>query len=296
MQLSAVRGGVARQNKLLAALPEADWRRVSPALQLISMPVGMILYESGVPLEHLYFPTSAVVGLLYQTVDGASDQVAVVGNDGAVGIALFMSDGATPGRGVVQIEGLGYRLRAEFLKIEFSRGGALQRVLLRYADTLVRQIGQAVACNRHHSIEQQLCRWLLTIDQYAGDGLAITQERIANLLGVRREGVAQAARRLQQAGLVAHSRGRITLVDRDGLEARCCECYSAAKRVLNHVRRAAGATRHLQASGGVFGPPGQLTVEAIGAPHHCPPSSARSGAPRAHRLRPVVRRASADRL
>jgi len=223
--------GVPRQNKLLAAIPNAEWDRIEPALDAVLMPLGQVLYESGVQFDHVYFPTTSIVSLLYVLADGASAEIAVVGNDGLVGIALFMGGETTPSRAVVQSEGWAYRLKGQVLKDEFTRGGAMQHLLLRYTQALLTQMAQTAVCNRHHSIDQQLCRWLLlSLDRLSSPELAMTQELIANMLGVRREGVTEAAGHLQSAGLIQYSRGRITVLDRAGLEARCCECYVVVKR------------------------------------------------------------------
>ena len=223
--------GAPRQNKLLAALPHAEWERLEPQLSAVLMPLGQVLYEPGVQLDHVYFPTTSIVSLLYVLADGASAEIAVVGNDGLVGVALFMGGETTPSRAVVQSEGWAYRLTGQALKDEFTRGGAMQHLLLRYTQALLTQMAQTAVCNRHHSIDQQLCRWLLlSLDRLPSTELSMTQELIANMLGVRREGVTEAAGQLQSAGLIRYSRGRITVLDRAGIESRCCECYAAVKR------------------------------------------------------------------
>jgi CRP-like cAMP-binding protein len=223
--------GSGRQNRLLAALPEIEWERVQRNLKLVSMPLGDAVYESGAHLDHVYFPTTSIISLLYVMADGASAEIAVVGNEGLVGVALFMGGESTPSRAVVQSEGWAYRLKGQLLKEEFERGGAMQHLLLRYTQALLTQMAQTAVCNRHHSIDQQLCRWLLlSLDRLASDELTMTQELIANMLGVRREGVTEAAGKLQSAGLIRYSRGRISVLDRAGLEARCCECYAVVKR------------------------------------------------------------------
>lgn len=223
--------GDPRRNRLLGALAPEDWDRLAPNLQPVSLPLGTVVYESGVQLGYVYFPTTAIVSLLYVMADGASAEIAVVGNDGVVGIALFMGGESTPSRAVVQSAGRGYRLRSELIKQEFIRGGLLQHLLLRYTQALITQMAQTAVCNRHHSIDQQLCRWLLmSLDRLAGDELTMTQELIANMLGVRREGVTEAAGKLQAAGLIRYSRGRITVLDRAAIERRCCECYQVVKR------------------------------------------------------------------
>jgi len=223
--------GSPRQNRLLAALPENDWRRIEPHLKPVKMDLGHVVYESGVQLEYVYLPTNSIVSLLYVLADGNSAEIALVGNEGLVGISLFMGGETTPSRGVVQSEGWAYRLKGQLLKDEFTRGGEMQHLLLRYTQALLTQMAQTAVCNRHHSIDQQLCRWLLlSLDRLASDELTMTQELIANMLGVRREGVTEAAGKLQQAGLIRYSRGHITVLDRPGLEARCCECYGVVKR------------------------------------------------------------------
>jgi CRP-like cAMP-binding protein len=231
--------GPPRRNQLLAALPDVDWERVHPHLHPVFMSLGQAVYESGVQLDHVYFPTTSIVSLLYVLADGASAEIAIVGNDGLVGIALFMGGETTPSRAVVQSEGWAYRLKGQSLKDEFTRGGAMQHLLLRYTQALLTQMAQTAVCNRHHSIDQQLCRWLLlSLDRLASDELAMTQELIANMLGVRREGVTEAAGHLQDAGLIHYARGHIKVVDRAGLEARCCECYDVVKRESDRLRRA----------------------------------------------------------
>ena len=220
-----------RQNHLLAALPAADFDRLQAGLKLVPLPLGEVLYESGSQLPHVYFPTTAIVSLLYQLKDGASAEIAVVGKEGIIGVSLFMGGETTPSRAVVQSAGDGYELAASLLKDEFTQGGAMQHLLLRYTQALITQMAQTAVCNRHHSLDQQLCRWLLlSLDRLSGNDLVMTQELIANMLGVRREGVTEAAGKLQTAGLIKYSRGRITVVDRAGLEARTCECYAVVKK------------------------------------------------------------------
>ena len=218
-------------NRLLAVLPAADRERLYPHLEPVSMALGDVVYESGSLQEYVYFPTTSIVSLLYVMADGASAEIAVVGNDGMVGIALFMGGETTPSRAVVQSAGSAFRLSGHVLKREFTRGGALQHLLLRYTQALLTQMAQTAVCNRHHSIDQQLCRWLLlSHDRLSSNTLIMTQELIANMLGVRREGVTEAAGALQDAGLIRYSRGRITIVDRPGLERRSCECYDVVRR------------------------------------------------------------------
>ncbi len=221
----------ARQNNLLAALPAADHERLLPHLERVPLQLGSALYESGSAQGYVYFPTTSIVSLLYVMEDGSSAEIAVVGREGVVGIALFMGGETTPSRAVVQSAGYAYRLRASFLKAEFERGGPLQYLLLRYTQALITQMAQTAVCNRHHAVEQQLCRWLLlSLDRLPSNELTMTQELIANMLGVRREGVTEAAGRLQAEGLIHYSRGRITVLDRPKLEARVCECYAVVKR------------------------------------------------------------------
>lgn len=224
------------QNHLLAALPIAEFDRLSPHLELVAMPLGEALYESGGRLEHVYFPTTSIVSLLYVLENGASAEIAVVGNEGILGISLFMGGETTPSRAVVQSAGHGYRLQANFIQEEFSRAGPVLKILLRYTQALITQMTQTAVCNRHHSVEQQLCRWLLlSLDRLPTDNLTMTQELIANMLGVRREGVTAAAGHLQQAGLIRYSRGHITVLDRPGLEQAVCECYAVVKTEFDRL-------------------------------------------------------------
>jgi CRP-like cAMP-binding protein len=219
-----------RENQILASLPEDTWKRWEPLLEPVDLPLGKVLHESGCKLSHVYFPTTAMVSLLYVTEDGASTEIAEVGHEGLVGVSLFMGGGSTTSSAVVQGAGKGYRLRADLMLEEFNRGGAVLQLLLRYTQALITQMSQAAVCNRHHSLEQRLCRWLLScLDRLAAGELAMTQELIANLLGVRREGVTEAAGHLQQDGLISYRRGHITVLDREQLEKRSCECYSVVK-------------------------------------------------------------------
>ncbi len=218
------------QNRLLAALPEAEFVRLAPHLQLVPMLLGDSLYEPGGQLQHVFFPTTAIVSLLYVMESGASAEIAGVGNEGMLGIALFMGGDTTPSSAVVQTAGHGYRLPGRVLKEEFNRAGQMQQLLLRYTQALLTQMCQTAACNRHHSIAQQLCRWLLlTLDRLPSNELIMTQELVANALGVRREGVTEAAGHLQAAGCIRYRRGHIAVLDRSGLEARSCECYQVVK-------------------------------------------------------------------
>jgi CRP-like cAMP-binding protein len=223
-------------NFLLAALPDAEWLRWRPALESVDMPLGQVLYESGNTLSHVYFPNTSIVSLLYVMEDGASAEIAVVGNEGIVGISLFMGGGSTPSRAVVQSAGAGLRLRAQILKDEFNKNGPVLHLLLRYTQALITQMAQTAVCNRHHSLDQQLCRWLLlSLDRLHGNELVMTQELIANMLGVRREGVTEAALSLQQAGLIHYTRGRISVLDRARLEKRTCECYAVVKKEYDRL-------------------------------------------------------------
>jgi len=224
------------QNRLLAALPDAEWQRWLPKLEAVPLPLGSVLYESGGTLSHVYFPTTAIVSLLYVMESGASAEIAVVGNEGLVGISLFMGGDSTPSRAVVQSAGQGYRLAAAAMQQEFDRAGAAMHLLLRYTQALITQMAQTAVCNRHHSLDQQLCRWLLlSLDRLQGNELKMTQELIANMLGVRREGVTEGATRLQQAGLIRYARGHITVLDRAGLEARTCECYAVVRKEYDRL-------------------------------------------------------------
>jgi CRP-like cAMP-binding protein len=225
-----------RQNQLLAALPAEDYERLLAHLEFVRLPLGLVVFESGRKLRHLYFPASGIVSLLYAMENGVSTEIAVIGNEGVVGIALFMGGESTPSRAVVQSAGYAYRLKAAVLKAEFERGGPLQHLLLRYTQALIAQMTQTAVCNRHHAVDQQLCRWLLlSLDRLPSNELAMTQELIANMLGVRREGVTEAAGKLQAAGLIHYSRGHITVLDRPKLEKQVCECYAVVKREMNRL-------------------------------------------------------------
>ena len=225
-----------KQNHLLAGLPAADYERLSSHLELVRMPLGEVLYESGGRLQHVYFPTTSIVSLLYVMADGASAEIAVVGNEGVLGISLFMGGETTPSRAVVQSAGYGYRLKSQLLKQEFKRAGPMMYLLLRYTQALITQMAQTAVCNRHHSVEQQLCRWLLlSLDRLASFELTMTQELIANMLGVRREGVTEAAGKLRDAGVIRYNRGRITVLDRPRLEQEVCECYSVVKKEFDRL-------------------------------------------------------------
>ena len=219
-----------QQNHLLAALPQEELQCWLPHLQAVDLPLGAVLYESGDTLSHVYFPVTAIVSLLYVLENGASAEIAVVGNEGIVGISIFMGGESTPSRAVVQSAGAAFRLRAQLAKDEFNRAQSAMHLLLRYTQALITQMAQTAVCNRHHTLDQQLCRWLLlSLDRLQDNELVMTQELIANMLGVRRVGVTEGAQRLQQSGLIKYSRGRITVLDRAGLERRSCECYAVVK-------------------------------------------------------------------
>jgi CRP-like cAMP-binding protein len=232
---TAIRHG-AHQNHLLDALPAIDFERIAGRLELVPLKLGEVLYEPDIQLRYVYFPTTAIVSLLYVMEDGASAEIAIVGNEGILGIALFMGGETTPSRAVVQSAGHAYRLKAQFLKDEFGRFGPFLNLLLRYTQALITQMAQTAVCNRHHSVDQQLCRWLLlSLDRLASSELSMTQELIANMLGVRREGVTEAAGKLQLAGLIHYRRGKISVLDRPGLEGRSCECYQVVKTEFDRL-------------------------------------------------------------
>jgi CRP-like cAMP-binding protein len=225
-----------RHNHLLAALSTEAQDHLFPHLEPISLPLGKVLYESGDALRHVYFPTDSIVSLLYVMENGASAEISVVGNDGIIGVALFMGGESTPSRAIVQSAGSAYRLPGQRLKDEFNRHGELLQLLLRYTQSLITQMAQTAVCNRHHSIDQQLCRWLLlSLDRLPGNHLAMTQELIANMLGVRREGVTNAAGKLERAGVIEYTRGHITVLDRPKLEHLCCECYAVVKKETDRL-------------------------------------------------------------
>ena len=225
-----------KQNHLLNALPAGDYERIASHLELVPMKLGEVLYESGVQLRYVYFPTTSILSLLYVMEDGSSAEIAIVGNEGILGISLFMGGETTPSRAVVQSAGHAFRLKAALLKNEFGRFGPTMHLLLRYTQALITQMAQTAVCNRHHSVDQQLCRWLLlSLDRLQTNELSMTQELIANMLGVRREGVTEAAGKLQDAGLISYQRGRITVLDRPGLEARSCECYQVVKKEFDRL-------------------------------------------------------------
>jgi CRP-like cAMP-binding protein len=225
-----------QQNYLLAALSPAERDRLYPHLRLVPMPLGKVLYESGDVLRHVYFPTDSIVSLLYVLADGASAEISVVGNEGLIGIALFMGGETTPSRAIVQSAGHAYRLIGQQLKGEFHRNGEMQLLLLRYTQALITQMAQTAVCNRHHSVDQQLCRWLLlSLDRLSSNQLTMTQELIANMLGVRREGVTEAAGKLHRLGVIRYARGQITVLDRPKLERLCCECYAVVKKETDRL-------------------------------------------------------------
>jgi CRP-like cAMP-binding protein len=225
-----------QQNSLLAALPEAVRERLAPDLKLVNMPLGKVLYESGDKLRHVYFPTESIVSLLYVMENGASAEISVVGNDGIVGVALFMGGQSTPSRAIVQSAGHAFRMPGQALMAEFGRHEELQKLMLRYTQALITQMAQTAVCNRHHSIDQQLCRWLLlSLDRLPDNHLVMTQELIANMLGVRREGVTEAAGKLQAQGIIEYQRGQITVLDRPALEGLCCECYAVVKKETDRL-------------------------------------------------------------
>ncbi|WP_069085686.1 Crp/Fnr family transcriptional regulator [Pseudomonas sp. TCU-HL1] len=224
------------QSHLLAALPEEVQQRLIPQLDLVSLPLGKVLYESGATLRHVYFPTDSIVSLLYVMENGASAEISVVGNEGMIGLAVFMGGESTPSRAIVQSAGHAYRLQGQRLKSEINRHGDLLQLMLRYTQALITQMAQTAVCNRHHSIDQQLCRWLLlSLDRLPSNHLTMTQELIANMLGVRREGVTDAAGKLQKLGVIEYSRGHITVLDRAKLEALSCECYAVVKKETDRL-------------------------------------------------------------
>lgn len=247
--LARTRQGIAppsapEQNHLLAALPADVRERVFPSLELVRLELGRSIYESGDELSHVYFPTDSIVSLLYVMENGASAEISVVGNEGVVGVSLFMGGGSTPSRAIVQSGGFAYRLPARLARQEFDRHGDLLVVSLRYVQALITQMAQTAVCNRHHSIDQQLCRWLLmSLDRLQGNTLVMTQELIANMLGVRREGVTEAAGRLQRLGVITYRRGRITVLDRPALENLACECYEVVKRETDRLLPISGSHR-----------------------------------------------------
>jgi len=230
---------IKKQNSLFEYIPEVEWERLEPHIEEFSLPLGKVLYEPNIKMSHVCFPSTAIVSLLYSLENGSSAEIAIVGNEGVVGISIFMGGESTSSRAVVQSAGLGYRIKSSRILDEFNKSGPVMHLLLRYTQALITQMSQTAVCNRHHSLDQQLCRWLLlSIDRLKGNELVMTQELIANMLGVRREGVTEAALKIQKAGLIKYSRGHITVLDRVGLEHRTCECYKVVKneyeRLLPH--------------------------------------------------------------
>jgi CRP-like cAMP-binding protein len=226
----------ARQNHLLAALPEHDWQRWVPHLELVELPLGKVLYESGATLSHVYFPTDAIISLLYVMQSGESAEIAVVGNDGIVGVALFMGGNSTSSRAVVQNAGHGFRMKAQVIKDEFENAAPVLHLLLRYVQALITQMTQTAACNRHHALPQQLCRWLLlSLDRLRGNDLVMTQQLVANMLGIPLDGVSEGARELEKGGMIRFAKGRITVLDRAGLEKLTCECYAVVKKEYDRL-------------------------------------------------------------
>jgi len=225
------------QNHLLAALPDAVKSRIFPLLKLVEMNLGDVIYESGQSIEFVYFPTNCIISLLYVMLDGASAEISVVGNEGLAGIAVFMGGESTPSRTIVQSKGLAYRMPSSELRTEFNNHAEVRVLMLRYTQALITQMSQTAVCNRHHSIDQQLCRWLLlSLDRLPDNHLTMTQELIANMLGVRREGVTEAAGKLQKLGVIEYHRGHITVIDRPRLEVLCCECYAVVKRETDRLK------------------------------------------------------------
>jgi CRP-like cAMP-binding protein len=219
------------ENQLLAALPPAEFQRLLPSLEPIDMPLGMLLYETGATMSHVYFPTTSIISLLHVMEDGAPAEFGVVGSEGIVGVSLLMGGGSTSSRAVVQSAGKGFRLKSRIIKEAFDESGPVMHLLLRYTQALITQVAQTAACNRHHLLDQRLCRWLLMmLDRLRGTEIVMTQELLANMLGVRREGVTESVLKLRRAGLIRYARGRISILERAGLEHRACECYSVVKR------------------------------------------------------------------
>lgn len=218
------------QNYLFHSIPSVEWDRLSPHIEAVELPLGKVLYEPGTKMSHVYFPTTAIVSLLYALENGSSAEIAIVGNEGVVGISIFMGGESTSSRAVVQSAGLGYRVKSSLILEEFNRSGPVMHLFLRYTQALITQMSQTAVCNRHHTLDQQFCRWLLlSLDRLPSNELVMTQELIANMLGVRREGVTEAALKVQKAGFIKYARGRITILDRIGLENRTCECYQVVK-------------------------------------------------------------------
>jgi CRP-like cAMP-binding protein len=225
-----------KHNGLLAALPPEDFERLRPHMTPVELPLGAVVYESGSPLRHVYFPVSGIVSLLYIMENGASAEIAVIGNDGLVGVSILLGGDSTPSRAVVQVAAQAYQIRSDAVLREFHRGGPMQFLILRYVQALMTQMSQTAVCNRHHTVEQQLCRWLLlSLDRLGSNEVAMTQELISNMLGVRRSGITEAARNLQQAGLIEYHRGHIRVLNRAKLQAHSCECYAVVKREVDRL-------------------------------------------------------------
>ena len=223
-------------NRLLAAIPANEWKRLSRHVEPVNLSLGQVLYESGLAMTHMYFPTTSIISLLYVMENGSSAEIAVVGNEGLVGVALFMGGESTPSRAVVQSAGQGLQIEAQIMKAEFNKAGQVMHLLLRYTQALITQMAQTAVCNRHHSLDQQLCRWLLlSLDRLQSTELVMTQELISNMLGVRREGVTEAALQLQAAGIIRYTRGKISVLDRPALERRTCECYAVVKKEYDRL-------------------------------------------------------------
>jgi len=224
------------QNELFRYIPDEEWARLLPHIELVDLPLGKVLYEPGMKMRYVYFPSTAIVSLLYAAEDGSSAEIAIVGREGVVGISIFMGGESTSSRAVVQSAGFGYRIRSSLVLDEFNKSGPVMHLLLRYTQALITQMSQTAVCNRHHTLDQQFCRWLLlSLDRLSGNKLVMTQELIANMLGVRREGVTEAALKMQKAGLIRYSRGHITILDRAGLEQRTCECYRVVKEEYDRL-------------------------------------------------------------
>ena len=230
-------------NHLLAAIPTTEWKRLSKHVEPVDLSLAQVLYESGATMTHMYFPTTSIISLLYVMENGSSAEIAVVGNEGLVGVSLFMGGESTPSRAVIQSAGQGFKIEAQIIKDEFNKAGPVMHLLLRYTQALITQMAQTAVCNRHHSLDQQLCRWLLlSLDRLQGTDLVMTQELISNMLGVRREGVTEAAMQLQAAGIIRYARGKISVLDRPGLERRTCECYAVVKKEYDRLLPAILAT------------------------------------------------------
>ena len=259
-----------KQNRILGALAANDFARLQDDLELVHLELGQVLYESGDTLGHIYFPVTCIVSLIFTTQKGATAELAITGNDGLVGIPLVLGGDTTTHRVVVQSAGAAYRLRVETIRWELDQGGELQHLALRYTQALMTQMAQSIVCNRHHSVDQQLCRWLLlSLDRLPGNQLNMTQELIANMLGVRREAVTEAAGKLQAAGLIEYSRGHITVTDRPGLEARACECYATVKAEYDRIFLMTARTAHHQSSAAQPGNPAQARRGTLDANRRC---------------------------